>query len=190
MKNSAKKLKQRHPVERKSAREYFLLLPPILTGEFLEKTKHPDFEALPAKTRLPFHVTLYYLGGLSPEALKSAAEWLEEKRGKQETIKAKINSISSFKRSSKDFVYFLNLASRQIEELNQELFEKFSHLRKDDFSFKAHMTLFYSTEELKEYQIEKLYSLFAEIHELNFDQLALGSVLNNEIEIHRYVELA
>jgi CheY-like chemotaxis protein len=80
------------------------------------------------------------------------------------------------------------IAGRLAHELDlrgyKNVWKKFSHLRRDGFAFRAHMTLFYPTKKITESQRERLSSLFSDVTEMSFHQLALGSILNEEIEIN------
>jgi len=178
------------PINRKpNSKEYFLSLLPSFSADFTNKIDHPAFKELSPNIHFPFHVTLYYLGRLSADDLAFAIDWLNDKKPIQSPIRAKVNSVSSFKKDGEDFVYFLDLLSEEIDKLNSELFERFSHLRKDDFAFRAHMTLFYPTKKITEIQRMRLSSLFFDISEITFNQLALGSVFNEEIKINHLVHL-
>ena len=172
-----------------SSREYFLSLLPSFSSDFTDKIEHHSFKELSPNIHFPFHVTLYYLGKLSADELTLARDWLNEKKAIQSPIRVKVNSVSSFKKDGEDFVYFLDLSSEEIDELNNELFERFSHLRRDGFDFRAHMTLFFPTKKITETQRKRLSSLFSDISEITFNQLILGSVLNEEIEINHLANL-
>jgi len=173
-----------------SSREYFLSLLPALSDDFVDKIEHPDFKDLSPNIRFPFHVTLYYLGKLSSDELKLVAEWLSQKETIKSPIRAKVSSVSSFKKDGEDVVYFLDLSSEKIDELNSELLESFPHLRRDAFAFSAHMTLFYPTKKITKSQRERLSSLFSDVSEIHFNQLALGSVVDEKIEINQLVSLS
>jgi len=175
--------------EEVGSREYFISLLPSLPASFISKIEHPDFKTLSHDIHFPFHVTLYYLGKLSSDELKLIMDWINKKKALQFPIRARVNSVSSFKKSGEDSVYFLDLSSKEIDELNSELFKRFSHLRKDKFAFKAHMTLFYTTSRITESQRVNLSSLFSDVSEIHFRQLALGSLLDGEIEINHLASL-
>ena len=180
---------QTSPNTEVSSGEYFFSLLPDLPADFIDKLNHPSFKDVSPDIHFPLHATLYYLGKLLPDDLRLAMDWLNDKKALQSPIRAKVNSVSSFKKNGEDFVYLLDLYSEEIDTLNKELFRKFSHIRKDDFAFRAHMTLFYPTKKITQSQRKRLYSLFSDISEITFNQLAIGSVFNEKIEIKHLLDL-
>ena len=164
--------------------QYFIAALPTLPWAFYEKleklyslTCYPEF-------RLPFHVTLFYFGELSDIQKIRVNEWLDDNK-RIAKINAKIKGIDCFKKD-KPFVYFFELESPELKQINSEL-NIFSDIHKDTFEFTPHLSLFFPQLELNEEDSKLLKNVFSEIETIEFNNIYLGSVINNITRIHKSI---
>jgi 2'-5' RNA ligase len=165
--------------------QYFIAALPDLPLSFYQKLEklyqincYPEF-------RLPFHVTLFYLGELNDEQRVKVCNWFDNKK-EIPRIEAKIKGIKSFYKNEKPFVYFLDLESSDLHNLNKE-FHIFSDIHRDDFPFAPHLSLFFPKFSINQEEHNSLQDVFSDIKRISFKKIYLGSVIDNVTHIHKFL---
>lgn len=165
--------------------QYYIAALPDLSLDFYKNLeKLYELECYP-EFRLPFHVTLFYLGELNKKQQEKVFNWFDNKKGIPR-IEAKIKGVKSFNKDEKPFVYFLDLDSLELKNFNKEL-NIFSDIHKDNFSFVPHLSLFFPKLNVKQEDNDLLQEIFKDINKLYFKKIYLGSVIDNITHIHKSI---
>lgn len=164
---------------------FYIAALPKLSDSFYKKVRElHGFDCYP-EFRLPFHVTLFYLGGLTRESVDSVEAFLEDYKAPLENMTATVKSVNSFEQDGEPFVYFLELESQTLRQINQDFSKNFSDLHKDQFSFVPHLSLFFPKLSLSKKEEAHLQEMFSKVERLEFEGLYLGSVVDNVTRIHK-----
>ncbi len=163
---------------------YIAALPELPLNFYKNLEKLFELDCYP-EVRLPFHVTLFYLGELTKKQYQEIENWFNKKKHIQK-IEAKVKGINSFYKDDNPFVYFMELDSLDLERINKEL-EVFSHINKDHFSFIPHLSLFFPKINSKKVNINTLQKIFKNINTLSFKKIYLGSSVDNITHIHKSI---
>jgi 2'-5' RNA ligase len=165
--------------------QYYIAALPDLSLDFYKNLeKLYELECYP-EIRLPFHVTLFYLGELNKKQKEKVLHWFDEKK-EIPRIDARIKGMKSFDKEEQPFVYFLDLDSLELETLNKE-FSVFSDIHKDSFSFIPHLSLFFPKLNIKQENNNFLKEIFKNINTISFKNIYLGSVIDNVTHIHKSI---
>ena len=165
--------------------QYYIAALPDLSLDFYQNLeKLYELECYP-EIRLPFHVTLFYLGELNKKQEEKVFNWFDEKK-KIPRIEARIKGVKSFNKDEKPFVYFLDLDSLELETLNKE-FSIFSDIHKDSFSFIPHISLFFPKFNTKQENNHFLEKIFKDMNTISLKKIYLGSVIDNVTHIHKSI---
>jgi 2'-5' RNA ligase len=164
--------------------QYFLAALPEFSADFYKKIEnlfglkcYPEF-------RLPFHVTICFLGQINQAQKARVIAWMNEKKTIP-MMSAKVKRIGFFKKDF-PFVYFLELDSPELVQLNKEL-GIFSDIHKDAFSFIPHLSLFFPKFELSPEDKDLLFETFADVALIDFKNIYLGSNLEEVTKMHNLI---
>jgi 2'-5' RNA ligase len=162
--------------------QYFIAAIPDLPKSFYQKINAIcGFECYP-EFRLPFHVTLFFLGKMNNEQKNRVSEWLNNKKVFSQ-IKAKSKNVNSFFEKGVPKVYYLKIDSPDLIKINKDL-EIFSNIHKDKFEYFPHLSLFYPKRNLTSFENKILKETFEEIKIIKFKFIILGSITEGATRIH------
>lgn len=161
---------------------YIAALPDLSLSFYQRLEKLHELSCYP-EFRLPFHVTLFYLGELNDEEKNRVFNWFDDKK-ELPSMEATVKGIESFYTDKNPFVYFLELESSDLYDIHEKL-SIFSDIHKDDFSFVPHLSLFFPKLSLTQSDHNFIKEIFKDLEKISFKKIYLGSVIDNVTRIHK-----